>query len=809
MQRRSAHFVLRAFSVLGVGATVAALAVVAPAPALAAPSVLAKSVQDVTHPGADPVSHGDTLNWVVSYADNDTSGPGQATITDPIGTGQTYLPGSLRVPPGWSPSFSTDGTTFGGTDAGTSTVAVRATNPTARQGGTNLGNILLAPVQPTSTSTGGDGFTPIVNRTSSGEVEAWNIYHHLAGPFPKVVCSDLTTGQPCAGGPWPRPLNTAAGPLGTGQTGDITTTLTPQYVPDPNRPGVVYYPAIVASSTGVACLDMNSQANCGYVPLEQVTGGTESGFVATGGNLYGVGVDGRTLCMTMASESPCAGEPYAAVVPGNRASGGNFMGSLTVAQGKVFVTSNTAQAVIGCFDPVTTSACAGWPQAKPVGQPGAGGTFDAYTDFDTSGNAIGACATTSGTPTTSCYAVDGSALPDPGVFRAVGGGNNVWNAETARAPGGDLKSYFGVWGAIPGGTVCYDWTTAAPCAGFPAVSLHPNANGGITRDYGYAFDATTQCLFGLGDAGILFSEDPTTGASPCIHSGASVTLAPSGFYCDGGTNHIHGYTDARLEGINLANVDLGASTTDVTDAGGTEIAAPAFAPDGTIDLSGISVTQHPSIDVTVHLVLRNENDFTGGNQPHLVVAFNGDPPQLCFQTTVAGTCTVTSVTDTANGTDTTGAFTSNTVTARVAPGAGCQPNVTVNKEICASNDDVDCGPGGAGPWVKQTPVGLLGLLLAHPRWRITVTDNGPVGITGARINDGVEPSCSTAAGTFDLAAGASKQVFCSTSILVSLLPLTNTASATFTPANSPQGTNPTTTAGSSAVACSLLCILRG
>lgn len=119
--------------------------------------------------------------------------------------------------------------------------------------------------------------------------------------------------------------------------------------------------------------------------------------------------------------------------------------------------------------------------------------------------------------------------------------------------------------------------------------------------------------------------------------------------------------------------------------------------------------------MSVHLVLRNSDDVTSGNQPHVVVSFTGDPPQVCFQTTAAAACTATSVTDTANGTDATGTFTSGTVRLAVAPGAACQPNVVVDKEICASDDNVDCGPGGAGPWVKQTPAGLLGLLLAHPR----------------------------------------------------------------------------------------------
>lgn len=814
MQRRSVRAAMRALTVVGaVSAAVAGFAVALPAQAAPAPSVLAKSVQDVTQPGASPVSHGDTLNWVLSYTDNAGPGPAAASITDPIanaGTGQTFVPGSLRVPQGWTPSYSTDGTNFGPTDPGAATVAVRATNPTARQGGTNLGNLLLAPVQPTATATGGDGYSPIVYRDTAGHVQAWNIYHHDVAAAPKAVCSDLTTGAPCAGGPWPRPLNTAPGPLGSGSTGDIATSLTPQYVQDPNRPGIVYYAAITASSVGVGCLDMGAQANCGYFPLQSVSNGTLSGFVADGGNIYGVGVDGSVLCLTIASRAPCAGEPYAPVVPGNRVgAGANFEGSLAVAGGTVFISSSPpgAAPVLGCFDPATNTACVNWASAKPVGPAGVG-TFSAYTYFDRSGTDIGACSTTSSTVITTCFAVDGSALAPPSAFNGDNG-RSVFSTETARAPGGDLKSYTGMWsGANNGWTVCYDWTSAAPCAGFPLPDPHPNVNGGTTRDYGYSYDATTQCLFGLGDAGILFSEDPTTGSSPCIHSGASVTLSPSTFYCDGGTNHIRGYTKATLEGINVADVDLAASTADVTDPNGTVIATPAFAADGSLDLSGISVTAHPSITVSVHLVLLNSNDFAGGNQPHVVVAFDGDSPQICLRTTVAPTCTATSVSDTATGSDATGTLTSNTVSLPVAPGASCQPNVTVNKEICASNDDQDCGPGGAGPWVKQAPVGILGVLLAHPRWRITVTNSGPVDATNVSINDQVEPTCRTNPGTFDLAAGTSKQVFCSTSILVSLLPLTNTASASFVAANSPAGTQPTTTASSSAVACSILCILR-
>lgn len=803
----------RAGAVLAAAVTVVAFTVGAPGSATAATtSVLDKSVQDVTSPGADPVNHADTLNWVVGYTDNGPAGPSSAGISDAITAGQTYVPGSLRVPPGWTPSWSTDGTNFQNTEPGSGTVAVRATNPGARQGGTNLADILLAPVQPTPTSTGGDGYTPVLHRAPTGDIQAWNMYHHLFAAAPKLVCSDLTTGAPCAGGPWPRPVNTAPGPFGAGSTGDIATTLTPQYVADPGRPGVEYYAAVTANSVGVGCLDLNAQANCGYFALDSIQGGM-AGLVTAAGNLYGVGTDGQVLCLTIASQAPCPGQPYPAIVPANHnMPGGLYMGSMAVVAGKVFATSAPAGGtpVLGCFDTATNTACAGWSSPLPVG-PAGSTTYDAYTAYDTSGTAVGACATLVGDPTSSstCYTEAGGSLAAPAVFNGLPAGQLVFDPETAVMPDGHVHSYFGIWGgSVPGATVCYDWTAKAACAGGIALPQeHPTTNGGATRDYGYSYDPTTRCLFGLGDAGILFSADPVTGASPCIHSGASVGLTPSAFYCDGQSGHVHSYTNATLEGMNPADMDLSASSVDVTDADGTPITSTVIAPDGTVDLSGISPSAHPGIVVTAHLVLHNTDDFTGGNQPHLVVSFNGDPPQMCFHTTVDPTCTTAGVSNTADGTDATGPLTSNTVQLPVAPGAGCQPTVTIDKEICTSHRDSDCGPGGQGPWAKAAPVGVLGLLFAHPHWRITVTNQGPVDIAGVTLDDAVESSCVSAAGTFSLAAGASKQVFCSTSILVSLLPLTNTASATYTPVNSPAGTRPTTTAGSSAVACSLLCVL--
>lgn len=805
MRRRFARIT---YPVLGLGLLTMGLPALAPATPLA-PSTLTKSAQNVTHPGANPVNHQDVLNWVVNY---DNEGAGAATITDPIsgaGTTQTFVPGSLHVPPGWTPGWSTDGTTFGGTDTGTATTAVRATNPDARPGGTSLGAGLVPPVQPSVTATGGDGYTPIIHRTPSGTVEAWNMYHHTAAPNAALVCTDLSAGALCAGGPWPKPLNTAVGPFGSGNTADITTGYIPTYVQDPGRPGVTYYGAATASnSVGIGCVDFSTRTNCGYFPLGSGTG--IGGVSSTGGNVYGVSTSGQVLCMVIASRTPCAGQPYAPVVPANTISGIWYLGSTTVAGGKVFASSSPSGAapVLGCFDPATGTACAGW--ATPLAVGGAGNfTFNAFTAYNTAGTAVGACVNLrSPVPTAVCYTIGGAPLTAPAVFGTLAPGVAVFNPETVTAPNGHLQGYFGAWaGGLAGGTVCYDWTIAAPCAGFPVPATHPNVNGGDTRDYGYAYDAVTQCLIGLGDAGILFSLEPATGGSPCVHSGASVELTPADFYCDGGTNHVQGYQNAKLENINLANVNLAASTVDVADTGGAVFAHPAIAPDGTIDLSGVSYAAHPSITVSVHLVLNNGNDFTGGNQPKLTLNFLGDAPQLCFKTTVAATCTVTGVSNTATATDATGAITSNTVSFAVAPGPNCQPNVTFNKEVCSSSNNHECRPFGPGPWVKNAALGPLSLLGATLHWRITVTNAGPVAISNATINDSAAPTCVTAAGTFTLVAGSSVQFFCDTQVLTSLLSFTNTASATYTPTNSPPGTPPTTTAPSSARACSgLICL---
>ncbi|MFD4658552.1 hypothetical protein ACFWP2_23320 [Kitasatospora sp. NPDC058444] len=130
--------------------------------------------------------------------------------------------------------------------------------------------------------------------------------------------------------------------------------------------------------------------------------------------------------------------------------------------------------------------------------------------------------------------------------------------------------------------------------------------------------------------------------------------------------------------------------------------------------------------------------------------------------------------------------------------------LTINKEVCQSDDAADCGAGGAGPWGKEAtlhrgnaPAELCAPDKCRAFWRITVTNTGTVDLTGITLDDSQEPACVVAAGTFDLAAGQTKTFHCSSLISEDTV---NTVSASYLPPDSPPGTAPVTTAPSSALA---------
>lgn len=129
----------------------------------------------------------------------------------------------------------------------------------------------------------------------------------------------------------------------------------------------------------------------------------------------------------------------------------------------------------------------------------------------------------------------------------------------------------------------------------------------------------------------------------------------------------------------------------------------------------------------------------------------------------------------------------NTVTATFKPAGGSPlttspdsatvnvTNLVVAKTVCSSLTSSDCS-GPAGPWVETAnlPSGSA----AH--WRITVTNNGEVGLTDITVTDEGEPACAQA--PFSLAVGASTTFYCSTANVTA--GRTNTVTAQYVPPGS-------------------------
>ncbi|OKI99106.1 DUF7507 domain-containing protein [Kitasatospora sp. CB01950] len=809
-----------------VSASFAGPATAHPQAARQLPVTLAKTGTDLATGSTTQTAHGDTVRWVVS-ATNPDGAPVDATITDVIQGGpgstpqsQTYVPGSLQAPPGFTKQWSTDGgASFTGTDQGVATNVVQARNPELASPSTGLVVQIPPPFTPVSTATGGDGFTPIlytatINGVSTPEI--WNIYHHGFANDASVVCTDLLTNGPCPapdGSPatWPQALNSSV-PGAT--TGDLGSTRTPTYVQIGSK---LYYAAISRvelAVIGVGCIDLQAQAGCGFTELQNGTGLVVGGVVqAPNQHLYAVSGTGEILCYDAAANAPCG--TFDIGLPPNEgqvAFSGDYAGIMRTIEGKIYVTDNTlapAPTVMSCFDPSTNTACTGWATPKTVVTPTTADeparADNVFEMHDPAGAVTGVCTIVGGfyqevTPpvgTVVCFDLAGNPIAaPPGLTTLVStnvapGEANFQVPLTITAPNGHLETEFPLWiyrGLTPtlnSTSYCYDWTIQGPCAQYGTggiVNGPPNVNGGNTSPYGYAYDG--QCKYSLGDTGYLFSLDPVTGASPCQKTRAQASLNPAAFYCDGATGHVRSYGEVSLLGVDPTTVDFTQSSVTVLAADGSTVGTFPFDPaTETADISSVPIADSP-IQVVANITLVGGGSFPPGSDPRMQVTFVGDAPQICFETTVAADCSVTAVSDQATAvTNGQAPVASNTVTLQVLAGPECAPALHIVKEVCASANAADCGSGGPGPWVPTTT--LSPGSTAH--WRITVTNTGPVAINGITLNDPVTPICAAIAGSFSLAPGDAHQVFCDLPGVTQTT--TNVVTASFT---GPDGSTVTT-----------------
>lgn len=655
----------------------------------ATPPTLSLTGRDAANPeNQTQVQRGGTVEWVATY-DDAPDAPSQVRIDQAFSDGQAVEAGSVQVPDGWTVSTSTDGgATFGSTAPGPDTTNVRAEGMLA-PGGRGAVASLPKPVDSPQAggSTSGDGWVPILYKNRS-----YNIFHHKQpGASGHIMCFDRSVGAPCPG--YPARISSTVGPVGLGAD-DMATVSQPNVYVDATgeygQPGDMYFPVQRDNDMGVACFNLDARSNCGYHALgslqrQPASGAPQmwDGLETFDERLYGLGADGKMYCYDLEAGRACTGQPYAtgmaAFDPAAHKEAGTGKPSGIVQQhalidGRVYSVLNyttqlsgfaTLGSVLNCFDPATNAVCAGWEGNRTV--PGTfvnivnvldpvGVVSSVFEWRDTAGATKGVCAAglnALGAQIATCYSPAGQVLAGPasppGLFddlapaytpmRQLQSGNRMYLA-TLRI---DASAT-----AATGAGICYDWTTQAQCDGFDSPQTWEGVNGSNTRDYGYADDGP--CIWGLGDTGYLWSFDRETGTNPCTQVTSSVDLEPSTqYYCDGGSDHARGWTEAAVTGVDLD--DMESLVMSVHGADGEAI--PGFVnrdliAEGTtsLDLSSIPIADHPRLKVSLDAKARSDEPWSGGT-PRLVVGFDGDPVQVCARTVVVDDCSVGDVSDTA------------------------------------------------------------------------------------------------------------------------------------------------------------------
>lgn len=340
---------------------------------------------------------------------------------------------------------------------------------------------ITIPVPPASTfaaSAGGDGWD-----VSLSDTQVFNVFHHNFSL--QVACHNQTDSSNCWSGP--KTITDPGVPTGFRTSGQSGTHF------NPATDHLLVYATRASDATGgVVCVDTTappSEPNpfCGFTPLTGIGNSTSDGMGISGPVLVGSkwyafnyynGADttaggGRNqmLCFDMATESPCAGQPYDVALGSGVVSVGTFPAPpIALIGSQVIVPVNIAAGdSLGCFDTATSGSCSGsWPVPTDTGYVGDVGIGNGagFPLLDAAGTITGVCLPTASVP---CYGLDGaSAATPPGLVDlfVASGGSTPWNGQAARI-GSRVYVPNGNAGGFVGEVACYNYATLAACAGFP------------------------------------------------------------------------------------------------------------------------------------------------------------------------------------------------------------------------------------------------------------------------------------------------------------------------------------------------------
>ena len=604
------------------------------------------------------IVQGDTATWSVGAKPVPSGLPQQWAAANPPPTTTVSLTGPhayATTAPTTAPNWTT------ASPAGT-----RAFTPGA---GALLGesttNPLPPPLPPISQGTGGDGHVPILIGS-----KVYAFFHHSSPT--SVTCIDRTTGVLCPG--YPHLLNVGSSDV----IGPAAVVGSKIYVHA--QPSSSYEQS---APIALYCWDAAVDETCGLFILDRVLGqafepaGSAPRLVS--GKVYLATDGGVVHCFDPATGAVCPGGTIADGLPATDATYD------VVAHGTRLYIGQRAGAV-ACVDVVAKATCPGWSTPKELGSP------DIVNHHSVTGVADGVCAVSN---------TSGTCVLDttPGTLSSLSGWpiTDDYYSITEEAEAGTRTLFTP---GFDGGLYCWDWTTNALCTGGRwvggGISTDPSGDA-LPSAYGAAFDGT--CAVALGDPGQVFTVDPA-GFSPCtsLSAGAirrSVDLRNQ--RCDGTVGAATWGNIQLFEADLVAGRDFNSLLVTVRDGATNQVLATRemVATSGILDLSTISATAHPSltIDATADSPAGNAA-WADGNPPRLVLSWNSDVAQGCFQTTTTPDCAVSTAVP-IGVTSTPASGTPVTASLSLLPRTDCK-SLTVSKT----------GAGAAAGTVTSTPGGI-------------------------------------------------------------------------------------------------------
>lgn len=560
------------------------------------------------------------------------------------------LTGAAIAPAGWTPEYTTDGTTWSSTlPANPAAVTGARASGSVQSDGVSGGRQAVTTVNTATSVTapptfpaggGGDGYDVF---TSPSYI--MTAFHHSADYGGGVIidCWVRATGQPCS-------------PSRYTKTG-FETSYASNGVVVANKAYVMAYQAS-SGTIGLVCTDVSALpfADCGYTPL--ITPGPNfynpprvfAGTIAVSGTrIYGGIQNGLTsgvnlmalACFDTATGQPCAGQPY---VTGALAQGGTGSSYTSAFDGKVF----TVGRELWCINGADGTPCAGWGtpgsptsvSVAPYVAFSSAGTSNPVPMRDASGAVTGVCvlfnggsATPPATTGPACWGLNQSVATPP-----IGLTNLVTSKPVSY---GGLQSYaFGptrTYWLTPSGPsawpVCFDWTTGAECANF----VQPTAQ---TERYTITLDSEDpSCAYTYGNNAVVTTFNTRFGGSSCA-GGPKMSLTAQASVprlgCSADTSILAWGT---IKVTPPGGVSVTAFRVTVRDSQGTPI--PGYSdvfPDaqGVVDVSGLPPSasgQSPTI--TVDAVGATVNQ---ANATTITVTRQTDYPQLCLPMQAKASC---------------------------------------------------------------------------------------------------------------------------------------------------------------------------